>query len=64
MQRLNYVCRTLWAPLDMKAWLYLNKKVWDKFKKGEVLCFLYSSDELKIKLALKMLNKESFYRFK
>jgi thymidine phosphorylase len=64
MQRLNYVCRTLWAPLDMKAWIYLEKKMWDSFDKKDVLCVLYSDDELKIKLALKMLNEESFYKFK
>ncbi len=64
MQRLNYVCRTLWAPLDLKAWIYLDKKLWAKFDKWEVLCTLYSDDELKIKLALKMLSKETFYKIK
>ena len=64
MQRLNYVCRTLWAPLDLKAWIYLDKKVWAKFDKWDVLCTLYSDDELKIKLALKMINKETFYKIK
>jgi thymidine phosphorylase len=64
MYRLNYVCRTLWAPLDMKAGIYLEKKVWVKFKKDEVLCTLYSSDEQKIALALDMIKKEDFYKFK
>lgn len=64
MKRLNYVCRTLWAPLDLKAWIYLDNKVWDKVKKWDVLCTLYSSDELKIKLALDMIKKENFYKIK
>lgn len=64
MHKLNYVCRTLWAPLDLKAGIYLNKKMWDKFKKWDVLCILYSSDDQKIKLALDMIEKESFYKLK
>jgi len=64
MHRLNYVCRTLWAPLDLKAWIYLEKKMWDKYDKGDVLFTMYSEDELKINLAQKMINKESFYQFK
>ncbi len=62
MKRLNYVCRTLWAPLDLKAWIYLNNKVWDKVKKWDTLCTLYSGDELKMKLALKMIREEDFYK--
>jgi thymidine phosphorylase len=64
MQRLNYVCRTLWAPLDLKAWIYLNKKIWDKYNKWDVLFTIYSTDDLKINLALNMLTKESFYQMK
>lgn len=63
MHRLNYVCRTLWAPLDLKAGIYLEKKVWDKFKKGEILCILYSTDEIKIKFALKIFQEDWFYKF-
>lgn len=62
MKRLNYVCRTLWAPLDLKAWIYLDNKVWDKLKKWDILCTLYASDELKLDLALKMMKEKSFYK--
>ncbi|HRX63684.1 MAG TPA: thymidine phosphorylase [Candidatus Absconditabacterales bacterium] len=62
MKRLNYVCRTLGAPLDLKAGIYLNNKVGDKVKKGDTLCTLYSGDELKMKLALKMIREEDFYK--
>ena len=64
MKKLNYVCRTLWAPLDIKAWVYLDNKIWDKLKKWQTLCTLYSSDELKLDLALKMMKKENFYLVK
>lgn len=64
MKFLNDVCRTLWAPLDLKAGIYLDNKVWDKVKKWDVLCTFYSDDELKIKLALKMMKKRSFYEIK
>jgi thymidine phosphorylase len=50
--------------LDLKAGIYLDNKVGDKVKKGEILCTLYSNDELKIKLALKMIKKEGFYKIK
>ncbi len=64
MKFLNDVCRTLWAPLDLKAGIYLDNKVWDKVKKWDVLCTFYSDDELKINLALKMMKKRSFYEIK
>ena len=64
MQRLNYVCRTLWAPLDLKAWIYLEKKIWSDYDKWDILFTMYSEDENKIKLALKMINKGWFYQIK
>ncbi|HKL44315.1 MAG TPA: thymidine phosphorylase [Candidatus Absconditabacterales bacterium] len=64
MKFLNDVCRTLGAPLDLKAGIYLDNKVGDKVKKGDVLCTFYSDDELKINLALKMMKKRSFYEIK
>ncbi len=64
MKRLNYVCRTLWAPLDLKAGIYLDNKVWDKVKKWDILCTFYTDDELKMKLALEMIKKENFYKIK
>jgi len=48
----------------LKAWIYLEKKIWSDYDKWDILFTMYSEDENKIKLALKMINKEWFYQIK
>jgi len=62
MKVLNTVARTLGAPLDLKAGLYLHKKLWEVVKKGETIYTLYASDETKIKLAKEILDKQKMYK--
>jgi len=62
MKILNTVARTLWAPLDLKAGLYLHKKLGESVKKGDPIYTLYASDETKIRLAKEVLNKQKMYK--
>lgn len=64
MQKLNAICRTLWSPLINEAWIFLEKKMWDKFKKWEVLCRFYAMDEDKLDEAKDMMKEKCFYEFK
>lgn len=61
MQKLNAICRTLWSPLINEAWIYLEKKMWDKFEKWDVLCRFYAMDEDKLQEAKELMNEENFY---
>lgn len=64
MHHLNMICRTLGAPYDLQAGIYLEKKMWDSVSKWDVLCIFYSSDESKLDIAKKMFTKKSFYSYK
>ncbi|HMT00898.1 MAG TPA: thymidine phosphorylase [Candidatus Absconditabacterales bacterium] len=64
MKHINTIARTLGCPFDLKSGIVLHFKKNNKFKKGEILITLYSSDENKLKTAIKMLDKKNIYSFK
>jgi AMP phosphorylase len=64
MKYLNMIVRTLGAPAEYKAGIWLNKKVGEKVKKGELLYTLYSESETKMQRAKEMLQENEFYCFK
>lgn len=64
MKLLNTMVRWLWAPKDYKAWIYLNKKLWDKVKKWEVIYTMYSLSINKLNLVKKMQKEKDFYTYK
>ena len=64
MSYLNTIVRTLGAPADYTAGIYLHKKVGDKVEKGEVLYTLYSSSKHKLQRAKEMLANLDFYTYK
>ncbi|MDR0650985.1 MAG: hypothetical protein LBG59_06400 [Candidatus Peribacteria bacterium] len=61
MKYLNTIVRTLGAPAEYKAGIYLHKKLGDTFNKGEVLYTLYSESETKMERAKEMLIAQDFY---
>ena len=56
--------RWLGAPKEYKAGIYLNKKVWDKVKKWEIIYTMYSPSENKINLVKEMQKHKDFYTYK
>jgi AMP phosphorylase len=64
MKYLNMIVRTLGAPAEYKAGIWLNKKLGDKVKKGEVMYVLYSESETKMKRAKEILKEKEFYCFR
>ena len=63
MKLLNTMVRWLWAPKQYEAWIYLNKKLWDKVKKWEVIYTMYSPSENKLNLVKDMLKENDFYTY-
>lgn len=61
MKAVNVTARTLGAPLDLQAGLYLHKKLGDTVKKGEVIYTMYLNDEGKIRLAKEFLDEKKMY---
>ena len=64
MKYLNMVVRTLGAPAEYKAGIWLEKKVGDEVKKDEAIYVLYSESETKMARAREMLKEKDFYSYK
>lgn len=64
MKAVNIATRTLGAPLDLQAGLYLHKKLGDTVKKGEVIYTIYANDEGKITLTKELLAQKKMYEIK
>ncbi|MDD4289712.1 MAG: thymidine phosphorylase [Patescibacteria group bacterium] len=54
---INDICRTLGAPNDKFAGIYLNKEFGNKVKKGERLFTLYAQNKERMDLALNAIKK-------
>ncbi len=63
MKYLNMIVRTLGAPGDYTAGIYLYKKVGDKVKTGEKIYTLYASSRRKLEKAKEMLENLDFYTY-
>lgn len=61
LKAVNTTARTLGAPLDLQAGLYLYKKTGDTIKKGEKIYTMYANDEGKIRLAKEQLKHKKMY---
>lgn len=55
------IARVAGAPKDKGAGIYVNKKINEKVKKGELLYTVYAESQFKLELALKFLKKSSGY---
>ncbi|MEI7564041.1 MAG: thymidine phosphorylase, partial [bacterium] len=64
MKALNLLARTLGAPLDLKAGVYLYQKLGGQVKKGEKLFAIYADEESKIDLAREFLEEKHIYTIK
>lgn len=64
MKLLNTMVRWLWAPKQYEAWVYLNKRLWDKVKKWEVIYTMYSNSANKLNLIKEMQKEKDFYTYK
>ena len=64
MKALNLLARTLGAPLDLEAGVYLHYKLGEQVKKGERLFTIYADEESKIDLASEFLKEKNIYIIK
>lgn len=64
MKILNVVARTLGAPIDLQAWLYLRKKTGDAVKKWDIIYVLYANEAPKIQMAIDYLDQKKMYEIK
>lgn len=64
LKYLNTIARSLGCPQDYQAWIYLEKKLWDKVKKWEILFTLYANQKSKIDMAVKMLEEKNIFTIK
>ena len=63
MKYLNTMVRTLWAPKEYKAGIYLHKKLWDKVKKWEVIYSMYSPSANKLNMVKELQKEKYFYSY-
>ena len=63
MKYLNTLVRTLGAPTDYKAGIFLHKKLHDSVKKGKPIYTLYSDSHNKLELAKQLLQQQDFYTY-
>jgi len=61
LKLVNLVTRSLWSPLDAEAGLYLEKKLNDHVRNGDILYVMYANDESKITMALDLLKGKKMY---
>lgn len=64
MKALNILARTLGAPLDLKAGVFLHHKLGAAVKKWEKLFTIYADEASKIDLAIQFLQEKSIYEIK
>lgn len=55
------IARMAGAPKDKSAGLYLNKKVHDSIKRGDLLYTVYAENKFKLDLAIEFLRKNNGY---
>ena len=60
MKYLNSIARTLGAPWDLSAGIYLHKKLHASVKKWDVLYTLYAQSANKLALAQELLTQKDF----
>lgn len=60
-KHITVICRILGCPTDKKAGMYLNRKLEETVRKGDILCTLYSSDQWRLKEAVETLKNVSVY---
>ena len=51
LHNINQIARRLGCPIVDEAGIYLNKKIGDKVKEGELLYTMYANDNAKLELA-------------
>ena len=61
MKTLNLLARTLGAPLDLTAGVYLHYKLGESVKKGTPVFTLYADEPSKIDLAMEFLKEKTLY---
>lgn len=61
MKYLNMLAKTLGAPWDASAGIFLHKKLHDNVQKGEKLFSFYASSENKLQMAKELAEEKSAY---
>ena len=64
MKELNLLARTLGAPLDLKAGIYLHHKLGAQVKKWEKLFTIYADEKTKIDLTIDFLAEKKIYEIR
>ena len=61
MKYLNMIARSLGAPTDPSAWVFLHKKLWDKVNQGDILMTCYAHSENKLEITKEFLEEKIPY---